>query len=453
MSDLTALGALQARDKLAIGEITCEQLTAACLARVAAVDGQIDAWAYLDQEYAMAQAKALDDHRQAGKPIGPLHGVPVAVKDIFDTKDMPTENGTAIDAGRRPSEDATAVTRLREAGALILGKTVTTELALFGAGKTRNPHNQAHTPGGSSSGSAAAVASGMAPLAIGSQTAGSVIRPASFCGVVGYKPSHGLISRHGVLGLSRALDTIGSFGRSVEDAALVAEAMIGYDPLDQDTRPAPRPRLAELALTEPPVRPVFAMVTQPAWEQAEPDLQGGFAELAEVLGEDCDEVELPAPFAEATDLHRTIMLADTARALAGYHERGADQLTPRLCEMIEEGRKTLAFDYTLALDWVKLLNAGLDEIFERYDAIITPAALGPAPAGEATGDPVYCVLWTLCGVPAVSLPLLRSESGLPIGVQLVGRRGDDGRLLRTARWLARHLAELDQGDQAGAATA
>ncbi|MEJ2434696.1 MAG: amidase [Pseudolabrys sp.] len=209
------------------------------LDRIAEVDANVQAWAFLDPEHARAQARALDEARADGQPMGPLHGIPVGVKDIFDTTDMPTEDGTVLHAGRRPHHDCTAVALLREAGAVIMGKTVTTEMALFSPGKTRNPRDPERTPGGSSSGSAAAVGSGMVPLAIGSQTNGSTIRPASFCGVVGYKPSHGLISRKGVLTLSRTLDHVGVFAGSVQDAALLAQIMMRYDPNDSDMR---RPR-------------------------------------------------------------------------------------------------------------------------------------------------------------------------------------------------------------------
>ena len=281
MSSLCELSAAQAVAKLAGGEISARSLTETLLARIAEVDPAIEAWQFLDGDYALAQADLLDQHRQAGRPIGSLHGLPVAVKDIIDTRDMPSEYGTPLHAGRRPEADATVVAKLRAAGALILGKTVTAELAYRAPGKTRNPHNPAHTPGGSSSGSAAAVSAGMVPLALGSQTAGSVIRPASFCGVCGFKPSHGLISRHGMLGLSRTLDTVGGFGRSVEDLALLVDALAGHDPQDSDTRLEAAPRLAKVAATSPPLRPLLALVKQPAWEAADDDLQAGFGELAE----------------------------------------------------------------------------------------------------------------------------------------------------------------------------
>ena len=440
----TELSAAAAARALRDGALTSEELVTACLERIDAVDGDIEAWAHLDPEFALTQARALDASRQAGEPVGPLHGVPVGVKDIIDTEDLPTENGTVLDAGRQPRQDATVVSLLRQAGAVILGKTVSTELAVYGPGKTRNPHNPAHTPGGSSSGSAAAVAAYMTPLAVGTQTNGSVIRPAAYCGVVGFKPSHGLVPRTGILAQSHWLDTVGVMARSVEDAALLAEAIIAHDPGDPDTRPRARPRLSEISAEEPPLTPNLAFVKSSVWDHADADARDAFAELADFLGDGCDEAELPGPFGHAVELHRKIMCADLAKSFAGYYERGKGKLTDTLREMIEEGQKTLAVDYNRAVEWREVLNAGLGQVFERYDAIITPATAGVAPAGlESTGSPEFCTLWTYCGTPAVTLPLMEGGGGLPLGVQLVGPRGGDARLLRTARWLTDRVLRGD----------
>jgi Asp-tRNA(Asn)/Glu-tRNA(Gln) amidotransferase A subunit family amidase len=439
-SELADLTAAELAPKLAIGEVRAAELVEACLERIAERDGDIEAWAYLDPDYARAQAKNLDAHRQAGRPIGPLHGLPVGIKDIFDTADMPTENGTVLDRGRQPREDATTVTLLRQAGAVILGKTVSTECAVMHPGKTKNPHNKAHTPGGSSSGSAAAVASGMVPLALGTQTNGSMIRPASFCGIFGFKPTHGLIPRTGVLTESRFLDQIGVFARSVADLALAGETLIRFDPRDLDTMPRPAPPLRALAAEAPPMKPMIAFVKTPMWHKTDDDTKEAFAELAAALGEQCDAFELPEIFAGAWDWLRKIMCADIAKNFAGYYQRGRDQLSDSLRGVIEEGQKVLAVDYAAAMDWRGVLNAGLERIFDRYDAIITPAATGEAPKGlETTGDPVFCTLWSFCGTPAASLPLLVGAHGLPVGVQIVGPQGDDARLLRTAAWLVSEL--------------
>jgi Asp-tRNA(Asn)/Glu-tRNA(Gln) amidotransferase A subunit family amidase len=444
-SKLNWLSATDAARAIRDGAFSAEQLMQACLARVKEADGDVQAWAYLDEAHALAQARARDLDRSEGRPTGPLHGVPVAIKDIFDTCDMPTEDGTVLHAGRTPAHDAATVAMLRAAGAVIMGKTVTTECATYTAGKTRNPHNPEHTPGGSSSGSAAAVAAGMAPLALGSQTNGSVIRPAAFCGVVGFKPSHGVIPRSGVLKLSRALDQIGVFARSVEDAALIAEALVGWHPDDPDTRPrAPIP-FRDIAAQEPPLPPLLAFIKPPVWDRADAETKEAFQELAAELKDHVFEVELPSMTTEALEWHRIIMEADMAANLDREYERGADRLSESLRAQLARGREVRALDYQRALARIPLLNSGFDEIFERCDAFITPAAAGTAPRGLAsTGDPAFCTLWTLCGMPAITLPLMQGANGLPMGVQLVGKRDNDAQLLRTANWLMKRLASQDQ---------
>ncbi|MGI9384194.1 MAG: amidase [Methyloligellaceae bacterium] len=442
-ADLTALTAADAARRIAEGEITSEALVTACLERIAQTEETVGAWAHLDAELALAQARQADQWRRQGHMVGPLHGVPVGIKDIIDTADLPTENGTAIHAGRQPGDDAAAVQALRDAGAVTMGKTVTTELAVFHPGKTRNPHNPEHTPGGSSSGSAAAVASGMVPLAVGSQTNGSMLRPAAYCGVFGLKPTFGLISRSGVLSQSPPLDTLGVFARTLEDLGLIADCLTAFDARDTAMWPRSRPRLRDTAMGDVPVTPMLAFVKSPVWDHADDVTKEAFAELADVLGEQCDEVELPEVFDKTVELHRTIMLADIAKSYGPLHEKAPDKISGTLAGMIEEGRSILAVDYNLALEWQSALYAGLEQVFERYDAIVTPSAPGPAPKGlDATGSPIFNTLWTYTGVPAVNLPILEAD-GLPLGVQLVGPRREDGRLLRTASWLVRHLAEDD----------
>ena len=436
------LTASEAAAKMRDGLITSEELVGACLERIRAAEPIVQAWQFLDEEHALAQARAADERRRSGIPVGALNGLPVGIKDIIDTADMPTENGTVLHKGRTPHTDAAVVAQLRGAGAVIMGKTVTTECAYFSPGKTRNPHNPEHTPGGSSSGSAAAVAAAMVPLALGSQTAGSVIRPGAFCGDYAFKPTRGLIPRTGVLTLSRTLDHIGMFARSLDDLALLAEELVGYDEGDPDTQPRARMPFGQVLDEEPPLAPMFAFIKTPHWDRVDADAKEAYGELIEALGERVEEMDLPLLAGNAWDLQRTIMEAEMASNLAPLWDAGKEQLSERLRGLMERGRETRAFDYQRSLASRAPIIAGFDDLFmERYDAILTPPALGTAPKGlGATGDPVFCVLWTLLGMPAVTLPLMQGENGLPLGVQLVGRRNFDARLLRTARWLEKKLA-------------
>lgn len=433
---LAALSATDARQRLAGGELSVAEYAGALLARIDEVEPEVQAWAHLDRAHALAQARALDQAHAQGEPDGPLFGLAVGVKDIIDTADLPTEDGTVLHAGRMPQEDAAVVRRLRAAGGWVMGKTVTTELATYAPGKTRNPHHPGHTPGGSSSGSAAAVAAGMVPLAIGTQTNGSVLRPASFCGVYGFKPSAGLIARSGVLTQSPPLDAVGVFGRTLEDVALLAEVLAGHDAQDPATRQRAAPPLQRLASSDAPLPPTLAWVATPFWDRVAPDAQAAFTELCEVLSGRVATFELPGSAAAAVDWHRTVMEADLAGSFELEYERGRDQLSASLRGQIERGRAVTAVAYRQALARIPVLLESLETLFDHYDAILTPATLGTAPLGlEGTGDPLMCTLWTFLGMPALSLPLLQGENGLPLGVQLVGRRGDDARLLRTARWL------------------
>ena len=441
-TQLNWLSASDAARAIRDGAFSAEQLMQACLARVNEAEPEVQAWQFLDEQHALSQARARDLDRAEGRSIGPLHGVPVGIKDIIDTCDMPTEDGTVLHAGRTPARDAAVVAALRAAGAVIMGKTVTTECATYSPGKTRNPHNPEHTPGGSSSGSAAAVAAGMVPLALGSQTNGSVIRPAAFCGVYGFKPTHGLIPRTGVMKLSRTLDHVGGFARTLDDLALLAESLMGWDAEDPDTQPRATIPFTQVAAQEPPLPPQLGFVKPPVWDRADADTREAFAELAEQLKDCVVQIELPSSTAGMLDWHRTIMEAEMAANLDREFEQGKDRLSESLRTQLARGRVLPAFDYQRALARIPLLNAAFDEMFERCDAFITPAAPGTAPKGlDYTGDPSFCTLWTLCGMPALSLPLMHGSNGLPMGVQLVGPRGSDARLLRTARWLVKRLEE------------
>jgi len=436
------LSAAEAARRIREGVLTSEELVGACLERIRQVEPTVQAWTFLDEDLALAQARAADDHKRSGQAIGELHGVPVGLKDIIDTGDMPTENGCALHKGRAPRNDAAVVAMLRAAGAVILGKTVTTECAYFSPGKTRNPHNPEHTPGGSSSGSAAAVAASMVPLALGSQTAGSTIRPAAFCGVYAFKPTHGLVPRTGILQLSRTLDHVGLFARTLEDVALLAEAVAGYHEGDADSRPRARIAFRETLAEEPPIPPMLAFVKTPHWDRADADTKEALAELVETLGDRVEEVD---PFVvgggEPWAWQKTIMETEMAANFEREWTSGRDKLSEQLRSLIARGREVRAVDYQRALKDTAAQVESFDELFtERYDAILTPAAPGTAPKGTATGDPVFNALWTLCGMPAVTLPLMKGANGLPLGVQLVGRRNFDARLLRTARWVVSRIS-------------
>ena len=436
-TDLADRSALALRSAIADGDASAIEVAEALLARIARREPEVGAFAFIDPERVRAEARAQDQWQRDKRPLGRLHGLPVAVKDIIDTAGMPTENGTPLDAGRVPARDAAVVARLRQAGAIVLGKTVTTELGAMHPRGTRNPHNPAHTPGGSSSGSAAAVAAGMAPLAIGTQTNGSVIRPASFCGIVGFKPTFGTIARTGILPQATPLDTVGVFARSLADAALLVDALAGRDPSDPDSSDHAPHGLLDAALS-PATAPAFAFVKTPSWPVADEATRAAFEGLAARLGDACREETLPPDFADAIPAHTAIAFAGIARHYGPYYDRGRDQLSDAMRRTIEAGREVLAVDYLAALDLREALYAELEAILESYDAILTPAAPGEAPAGlGSTGNPAFNTLWSLCGMPAVSLPLLTGPTGLPVGVQLVGRRGDDARLLRAAAWLMR----------------
>ncbi|MEX1661923.1 amidase [Thioclava sp. 15-R06ZXC-3] len=442
-----APGALLLRDRLASGAIDALTLVESYIARIEAREPEVGAWAWFDPDFARAQARTLDAHRRAGRPLGRLHGLPVGIKDIIDTARIPTENGCVLDAGRIPIRDAYVVSRLKKEGAIIMGKTVTTELAFMHPGKTANPHNLAHSPGGSSQGSAAAVADGMVPLAIGTQTGGSIIRPASFCGITGYKPTFGAIPRSGILSQSPSLDTVGVFASDPGGAALLAEVLFGQDEADPATHYEPVPALVKATQSKPPLAPVFAFVKPPGWEDADPDLHAAFDELIAALGDQAFEVELPGAFTGAASQRQLINFSEMAYHYYRYWRDGADQLGEETRQAIEKGNAAVARDYLSACDIPQVLNAALEEIFERCDAILCPSATGSAPKGlGSTGDPIFNGLWTLCGTPCLGLPLLIAENDLPMGVQIVGMRGNDARLLRTGQWLFDWASNLTSDD-------
>ena len=415
-----ALSAWQAAQQLQRRELSASTLTQACLERIAERDSQVQAFVHLAASAALQRARELD----AGPVLGPLHGLPVGVKDLIDSHDMPTGYGSAIYAGHQPRADAAVVALLREAGAALIGKTVSTELANMTAGPTCNPHHLGHTPGGSSSGSAAAVADFMLPLALGTQTAGSLIRPAAFCGVVGFKPSFGRVPRAGVKPVAESLDTVGGFGRSVRDVALLA-AVLTCDP-----------RCVIGAEAVAPLR--IGLVQGPDWRLAEPAVVQAWAQAVRVLAPLaalCEDADLPNDFADVAAVQAAIQAHETALAFSDERLRHAGRLSAPLRALIDTGlavdAATCAEHHARAARW----RQQFDRLFERYDLLLTPSAVGEAPPGlEHTGDAVFCRPWSLLGLPCVHLPLSRGANGLPVGLQLVGRHGQDHRLLRQAHW-------------------
>ena len=440
VTELAQLTATAAMARISSGDITSEQLVTSCLKQIAAREPEVKAFIHFDPDYALTQARAADAARKSGKGVGPLNGIPIGIKDIIDTADMPTQNGCAFYKDRQPTEDAACVTALRDAGAIIIGKTVTTEMASTTPGATHNPHNLGHTPGGSSSGSAAGVADAMFPLALATQTMGSIIRPASFCGIYGMKPTHGLVSRTGVTMQSHTLDTIGFYGRSVADLALIADVLSAHDPRDTSSYPRSRPNHQAAAAEKVPVTPRFAFVRTPFWDLTDQVTKDAFAELIDDLGENVEEVELPSLETVAAQAG-IVDGAEKALYYGPLADEAGDAISPVLRARIEAGRATKVEDYLKALAARTEAARRIDMLLTNYAAILTPAAPGPAPKTLAsTGNPIFNAPWTFLGQPCVTLPLLESD-GLPIGVQLVGARRDDGRLLRTARWLGERYAD------------
>jgi len=432
---------------LAAGEIGAVEATRACLDRVNETEAGIGAWAHLDRESALAAAEAADARRRHGRPLGALHGVPVGLKDIFDVAGLPTGLGSPMAGDTPAAADSAVAERLREAGAVIVGKTVTSPFASGAQTTTRNPHDPGRTPGGSSSGSAAAVAAGHVPLAIGTQTNGSIIRPASYCGVVGYKPSRGLVSRHGCLKTAESLDQVGVFARTLADAALGAQALIGYDRADPATHTRPKPDLVAGLAAEVPVEPTIAWFELPYADRLDPACRAALEAVRDALGDRVETVPAPKTFADAIACHRTVHLYEYHRNMVGHPAMPESAVPADLRPFLEAGAQVDERDYREALAMLAGAEAYFSAFFNDFDAILAPAALAEAPAhGDGTGDPVCATIWTFAGLPCLSLPWLEGPAGLPLGVQLIGGAEEDDRLLRTARWLEGRLAAVGEGD-------
>jgi Asp-tRNA(Asn)/Glu-tRNA(Gln) amidotransferase A subunit family amidase len=426
-------------DRMRRGELSAVGTMRGFLDRIATLDAKLRAFAYLDPDAALAAAERVDQTRAAGGAPGPLHGLPVAVKDIIDTADMPTEFGAELFAGRRPDRDAVIVHRLRAAGAVVIGKTVTSQYALFVPGPTQNPHDATHTPGGSSSRSAAAIAAKLAPVALGTQTNSSIIRPASYCGVVGFKPSLGVLPRTGVLRQATLIDHPGVMARSVPDAALVVDAIAGEDPHDSLSR-NPTASMLDATLGDGPV-PRLAYTLGPFEARAEPATREAFAALIANLPVRVDAIELGSEFAAAEATLRDLMCAGVAESLGADIDSASAKVPERVVQLVRAGRALSGADVMAAWTRRDRLRTSLIERVSNYDAVLTFAASGPAPlASEGTGDPIFATLWTLVGGPAYSLPLMTGAKDLPVGVQAVAAPGRDRELTRAAAWLMRAAA-------------
>jgi amidase len=426
------LSATEALARIRAGNLTSEALVRACLARIDAREAGVGAWQHLDREGALAAARAAD----GVAPRGALHGIPVGIKDIIDTADAPTALGSAIYATRRPEWDAACVAAIRAAGGIVLGKTVTTEFAYFTPGKTRNPHGLERTPGGSSSGSAAAVADFMVPLALGTQTAGSVIRPAAFCGVLGYKASFGEFTLAGVRPFAESLDTLGGFARSVADLQLLRTVLTGAPVPASDAAPLPGSERAPL--------PALGWCRTPQWEAAEPcvhdALRAGVERLARA-GASVREIALPPRVAALTGAQQTIMAYEAARNYRFEMQRHGERLSERLRALLEAGERTPYAAWVAARRDVAQAQREWPAVLDDCAAVLVPAAVGEAPlAGAGTGDPLMNRIWTALGVPCLALPVQRGPHGLPVGVQLVGAAGADDLLLRVGGRIAGLLA-------------
>lgn len=416
--DLIKLSAREAARRIREGSLTAEALMRAYLERIAEKEAQVGAWQFIDPDLAIKCARERD--RASVK--GALHGLPIAVKDIIDTVDMPTEYGSPLYAGHRPDADASCVTLIRAAGGIVLGKTVSTEFAALAPGKTRNPHNLAHTPGGSSSGSAAALAADMVPLALGTQTSGSLIRPASFCGVVAYKPTRGTIDKTGVKPLADSLDTVGTMARNVRDVAFLASILSGRPDLSDDIG-----------------TPRIGLFRTPHWDVAKPETHDALAHVqraTQKAGAQIVEVTSPSGFIDLIHAHDVIMDREMLHALAFERLMRADRISPKTRAYLEAKKMPSSKSYDAAQAKAAAMRGLFDEIYQRCDILLTPASVGEAPLGlDSTGDPTFNRVWTLLGMPCVTVPTFREDHALPVGVQLVGRVGADLQTLAAAEFV------------------
>ena len=428
--------------KIKNGEITSKELCEVYINRIEKFEKKVCAWAFFDKKKLLEKAEEADTYRSSGKPLGPLHGIPVALKDIIGTYDMPTECGTKLRRGKSLSQDSEVSNLIKNSGAILMGKTVTTELAYFDPGKTKNPHDYTRTPGGSSSGSAAAVASYMAPLAVGTQTNGSVIRPASYCGVVGYKPSFGLISRTGILKQSSYLDQVGVFSRTVEDAAYFSKLLIKKDLYDCDTVHYSVENMMDEINKDLEFEPKFIFYKTESWKKISKKNQEIFNYFIKSFKKNVEVFDEPSYFKDIFKYHKIIHETDMARSFSDYYRLSKKSLGKNLIKAIERGKKYSAYEYGEAIDFRSRAYESYKEVFDDYYGVITPSSLGVADKGLAsTGSPELSTIWTYMGLPTLNLPVLSGENNLPLGLQIIGNKFDDLRFLKYAKWLEQEMSD------------
>ena len=442
MTDIFSLSLEELAEKIKSGQLTSVEACQTYIERIKKFDKDIKAWAHFERKVLLEKAAESDEHRKAGKPTGLLHGVPIAVKDIIGTVDMPTECGTVIRKGKSYSQNAEIIDLLHSSGAIVMGKTATSELAYLSPPSTTNPHDKNRTPGGSSSGSAASVASFMAPASIGSQTGGSIIRPASYCGVVGYKPTYGLISRNGVLRTSYNLDQVGMFGRKVEDVAMLAKVLIKKDKYD----PATIHYSTENILTEtkkgPIFEPKFIFYKTDYWKIIDKKSREAFEYFIKSFKKNIEIFDTPSYFKDIHKYHQIIHETDLANNFSVYYQKFKKKLSKYMQDAISNGNKYTAKEYAEAIDFMQRSYESYEEVFEDYHVVLSPSSPGVAPKGlKSTGTAEFNKVWSYLGTPCISLPLLEGENNLPLGVQLIGNKYDDHRFLGVAKWLEKECQE------------
>ena len=442
MTDIFSLSLEELAKKIKDAQLTSVEVCEKYIERIDKFEKDVKAWAHFDKKVLLEKATEADDHRRSGKPVGPLHGVPIAVKDIIGTVDMPTECGTIIRKGKSYSQNAEIIDLLHASGAIVMGKTATSELAYLGPPATTNPHDKDRTPGGSSSGSAATVASFMAPASIGSQTGGSVIRPASYCGVVGYKPSYGLISRNGVLRTSYSLDQIGMFGRKVEDVAMLAKVLIKKDKYDPATIHYSTENILNETKKGPIFEPKFIFYKTDHWKIIDKKSRESFEYFIKSFKKNIEIFDTPSYFKDIHKYHQIIHETDLANNFSIYFQKFKKKLSKYMQDAISNGNKYTAKEYAEAIDFMKRSYESYEEVFEDYHGVLSPSSPGVAPKGlKSTGTAEFNKVWSYLGTPCISLPLLEGENNLPLGVQLIGNKYDDHRFLGVANWLEKECQD------------